>query len=230
MATTNPHHARSPARGLSPTAAAMLLTLLLVGLHPGSVQAQDPGDPASGSTNSTAARGDSAAGAAGASSSALDISKGGTIAIILVAVLVGGGGIASAILFYIAKKRQWEVRENLRRSARRVTDALTPRRSTFPVSAGLRTRPHPPPPVRAHKPPATTRHAGRDAARSGKANDDVEKGAVDAVGPVRTTVTTISADGASSTHSAAEQPQAKRAKKLAWPLWGERTTRTTDGA
>jgi hypothetical protein len=34
-------------------------------------------------------------------------------------------------LYYLAKKRSWEVRKNIRRSARKVATALTPRRSTF---------------------------------------------------------------------------------------------------
>ena len=36
------------------------------------------------------------------------------------------------MLFYIAKKRSWEVRKTIRRSAKKVVTALTPRRSTFP--------------------------------------------------------------------------------------------------
>ena len=39
--------------------------------------------------------------------------------------------VASAVLFYLAKKREWKVRESIRRSARRVVTALTPRRSEF---------------------------------------------------------------------------------------------------
>ena len=39
-----------------------------------------------------------------------------------------------AILFYVAKKREWKIRETLRRSARKVVTALTPRRSEFPKS------------------------------------------------------------------------------------------------
>jgi hypothetical protein len=35
-------------------------------------------------------------------------------------------------LFYLAKKRDWQIRESIRKSARRVATALTPRRSTFP--------------------------------------------------------------------------------------------------
>jgi hypothetical protein len=40
--------------------------------------------------------------------------------------------VASSILWYLAKKRSWEVRKKLRSSARRVATALTPRRTTFP--------------------------------------------------------------------------------------------------
>jgi len=41
-------------------------------------------------------------------------------------------GIASAILFYLAKKRDWKIRESIRRSARRVASALTPKSARFP--------------------------------------------------------------------------------------------------
>lgn len=48
--------------------------------------------------------------------------------------------VASAVLFYLAKKREWKVRENIRKSARRVVTALTPRRSEFPKSVKNGTR------------------------------------------------------------------------------------------
>lgn len=35
-------------------------------------------------------------------------------------------------LFFIAKKREWTMKETLRRSAKKVKTALTPRRSEFP--------------------------------------------------------------------------------------------------
>lgn len=41
---------------------------------------------------------------------------------------------ASATLFYIAKKNEWKVRETIRKSARKVVTALTPRRTEFPSS------------------------------------------------------------------------------------------------
>ncbi|KAK2003475.1 hypothetical protein LX36DRAFT_651069 [Colletotrichum falcatum] len=39
-----------------------------------------------------------------------------------------------AILFYVAKKREWKIRETMRKSARKVVTALTPRRAEFPRS------------------------------------------------------------------------------------------------
>lgn len=38
------------------------------------------------------------------------------------------------MLFYIAKKREWTVKETIRQSTRKVVAALTPRRSEFPRS------------------------------------------------------------------------------------------------
>ncbi|KAH7336356.1 hypothetical protein BKA65DRAFT_553012 [Rhexocercosporidium sp. MPI-PUGE-AT-0058] len=92
-----------------------------------------PGDgPSAGDAGSSPTSGDSAAGAAGADHGSIAISRGGIIAIIVMAVSVCVLGAVSAILFYLAKKRSWQVRESIRRSARRVATALTPRRSTFP--------------------------------------------------------------------------------------------------
>ncbi|ERT01921.1 hypothetical protein HMPREF1624_00216 [Sporothrix schenckii ATCC 58251] len=77
---------------------------------------------------------DNAGGASGTSSGGINLSHGAMIAIILVVVLVAVFGTASAVLFYLAKKREWKVRQSIRRSARRVVTALTPRRSEFPTS------------------------------------------------------------------------------------------------
>lgn len=75
------------------------------------------------------------AGASGGSNDSIKISKGGIIAIAVVVSCVVVFGIVSTILFYLAKKRSWEVRATLRRSAKRVATALTPRRTTFPKDA-----------------------------------------------------------------------------------------------
>ncbi|KAJ2905630.1 hypothetical protein MKZ38_004924 [Zalerion maritima] len=72
------------------------------------------------------------AGAAGDSSGANGISHGGLIAIIVVVVVVGVLGISMSVLFYLTKKHEWRLREKMRRSARKVVTALTPRRSEFP--------------------------------------------------------------------------------------------------
>ncbi|KAF2713753.1 hypothetical protein K504DRAFT_369120 [Pleomassaria siparia CBS 279.74] len=61
------------------------------------------------------------AGAAGASQDAFSLSKGGMAAIIIVVVIVAVGGAASAVLFWLAKKRQWNVRQSIRRASRRLT-------------------------------------------------------------------------------------------------------------
>jgi hypothetical protein len=88
------------------------------------------------------------AGASG-SSDGYGISTGGLIAIVVVVVVVAILGsecrrmchgdqakltrIATmGALFFIAKKREWTMKETLRRSARKVKTALTPRRAEFP--------------------------------------------------------------------------------------------------
>jgi hypothetical protein len=78
------------------------------------------------------------------------LSTGGLIAIIVVVVVVvifGGMSICSPIyssltdpivavttaaLFMIAKQREWTMKETIRRSAKKVATALTPRRTEFP--------------------------------------------------------------------------------------------------
>ncbi|KAF7505223.1 hypothetical protein GJ744_001152 [Endocarpon pusillum] len=77
------------------------------------------------------------AGASGSSQTAISLNTGDQIAIGVVVGLVALLGIGSAILFYIAKKRQWEVRASLRRSARRVTTAFKAR---TPVKANFSRR------------------------------------------------------------------------------------------
>ncbi|KAI1197838.1 hypothetical protein F5X97DRAFT_168065 [Nemania serpens] len=77
---------------------------------------------------------DDAAGAAGSSPGAAQLSHGALIAIIVVVAVVVVLGISTAILFFLAKQREWKIRESIRRSARKVVTALTPRRSEFPRS------------------------------------------------------------------------------------------------
>ncbi|CAG8975690.1 hypothetical protein HYALB_00007894 [Hymenoscyphus albidus] len=85
-----------------------------------------------GDAGSNAGAGDSAAGAAGHDAGSITLSRGAIIAIIVIASVVCIFGIAMSVLWYFAKKRSWEVRATLRKSARKVASALTPRRTTFP--------------------------------------------------------------------------------------------------
>ncbi|KAL0941790.1 uncharacterized protein CTRU02_204554 [Colletotrichum truncatum] len=77
---------------------------------------------------------DNDAGASGDSPGAVGLSPNAMIAIIVVVSIVGALGIGMAVLFYIAKKREWKIRETMRKSARKVVTALTPRRTEFPRS------------------------------------------------------------------------------------------------
>ncbi|KAI1777423.1 hypothetical protein F4818DRAFT_347830 [Hypoxylon cercidicola] len=91
------------------------------------------GDSGPGSISSDGSIDDSA-GASGSSPGVVQISHGAIVAIIVVVAVVCVLGISTAVLFYLAKKREWKVRESIRRSARKVVTALTPRRSEFPKS------------------------------------------------------------------------------------------------
>lgn len=87
-------------------------------------------DPANSGTEGDG----NAAGASGASDGSVQISRAALIAIIVIVVFIAMLGIASSVLFYVAKKREWTIKETIRRSARKVVTALTPRRSEFPKS------------------------------------------------------------------------------------------------
>ncbi|KAK3905245.1 hypothetical protein C8A05DRAFT_41780 [Staphylotrichum tortipilum] len=76
----------------------------------------------------------SIAGASGTTTGGVALSRGALIGIIIVVVVVAIFGIATSALFFVAKKREWTVRETIRRSARKVVTVLTPRRSEFPRS------------------------------------------------------------------------------------------------
>ncbi|KAI9844879.1 MAG: hypothetical protein M1838_001984 [Thelocarpon superellum] len=103
---------------------ATALILLACLCTPAPALAQNPGDAGSGSSVPNTAAGN-AAGASGDNDS-FNLPKGALIALVTTAAVVAVIGIASATLFYIAKKRQWEIRKSLRRSARRFTGSLAP--------------------------------------------------------------------------------------------------------
>lgn len=143
--STQSYASLSPAMSSSSVASYFSSLATSAPVQPGS--GPSAGDAGSSAGSST---GDSDAGASGSSSGSITISKGGIIAIIIavVCVVIFGSeypnrsraveayadirAVASSILWYLAKKRSWEVRKTIRRSARRVATALTPRRSTFP--------------------------------------------------------------------------------------------------
>ncbi|KAL7951784.1 hypothetical protein V8C42DRAFT_305216 [Trichoderma barbatum] len=81
------------------------------------------------------------AGASGDSSAnSITLSTGALVAIVIVVVVVILIGISTATLFFIAKKREWTIKETIRRSTKKVATALTPRRSEFPRSVKGSTR------------------------------------------------------------------------------------------
>ncbi|KAF2649892.1 hypothetical protein K491DRAFT_771312 [Lophiostoma macrostomum CBS 122681] len=152
---------------LAPTILYFLLPLLVVadtqggnqGYNGGDDNPQDPDD----------------AGAQGADKGSFSLSQGGLIAIIVVAVIVAVAGTASAILFWLAKKRQWNVRQSLRRASRRLTG-----RSDVSKRQNRRTgvRLNSPPPSKARAPSRTDK--------------DVEKGLPDNAQQGKTTTTITS--------------------------------------
>lgn len=137
-----------------------------------------------------AGSGDSDAGARGNDSGGIKLSQGGMIAIIVVIVVVCVFGstclcpflssislypsklshskVASSVLFYLAKKRSWEVRKKLRSSAKRVATALTPRRTTFPKDVQD--------PRKAARMTKISQYEGIGNAPFGRRDRDVEKG------------------------------------------------------
>ncbi|KAK2782933.1 hypothetical protein FQN53_009534 [Emmonsiellopsis sp. PD_33] len=91
-----------------------------------------------GSIDDPNASGD--AGAAGTSKGSVNLSTNAQIAIIVVVSVVVVLGATSAILFYLAKKKQWEVRASIRRSARRLTGSMKARSSNVPSSSKTKRR------------------------------------------------------------------------------------------
>jgi len=99
--------------------------------------------PGSASTDASNSSSDNQAGASGVDTDFIHVSQGAEVAIVVVVVLVAVIGrkslipspgqditdigiVASALLFYLAKKRQWEVRKSIRRSAKRFTGSFKP--------------------------------------------------------------------------------------------------------
>ncbi|KAH1440099.1 hypothetical protein KXW42_003592 [Aspergillus fumigatus] len=80
------------------------------------------------------------AGASGPSSDSVGVSSKGMIVLCTIVGVVVVIGLSSTALFFVAKKRQWAMRETIRRSARQVVQAiktpLTPRFPKVPEQLG----------------------------------------------------------------------------------------------
>ncbi|RDA91270.1 hypothetical protein CP533_0638 [Ophiocordyceps camponoti-saundersi (nom. inval.)] len=74
------------------------------------------------------------AGASGSNSGAMSLPTGGLVAIVVIVVAVCLIGATTTTLYFLTKKREWKLRERVRKSARRVASVLTPRRAQFPNS------------------------------------------------------------------------------------------------
>ncbi|KAL2392312.1 hypothetical protein ABEF95_002707 [Exophiala dermatitidis] len=103
----------------------------------GAASGVGPGDIGSGSGSDS--QSSTNAGAAGPDTGAVNLSRGATVAIAVVVSIVVVLGITLTVLYFLAKKRHWKVKEGLRRSARRVgsavksvTTPITPKRMHFP--------------------------------------------------------------------------------------------------
>jgi hypothetical protein len=84
----------------------------------------DTSEPPPSPNDNPAPQNPNTAGASGKTETAISLSTGDQIAIAVVVGVVVILALTSAVLFYLAKKRQWEVRASIRRSARRVTTAF----------------------------------------------------------------------------------------------------------
>ncbi|PLB55300.1 hypothetical protein P170DRAFT_37576 [Aspergillus steynii IBT 23096] len=111
------------------------------------------------------------AGAEGPSDDGVGVSSTGMIILCTIVGVVAVIGISSAALFFVAKRRQWAMRETLRRSARHVVDAVkTPLTPKFSRSQ-LRQ-----PPSQSSLNPKRT--ATDQTIKNKRGDDDLEKNAV----------------------------------------------------
>jgi len=108
---------------------------------------------------------DTESGASGSDAAAFRLSKGGLAAILIIVILVSLFGIASIVLFIVAKRRQWTMRQTLTRASRRLTGRFTRPQTPHTASAanrrsrrtGIRMGSPPRPGVKAVYPPGHKR-------------------------------------------------------------------------
>ncbi|KAG9528966.1 hypothetical protein KCU93_g3843, partial [Aureobasidium melanogenum] len=122
------------------------------------------------STSSTAAdiAADNAAGASGGDSGSFQLSKGAFAAIISVVSIGVGLGIIFLVLFIIARRRQWKVRQSIIRVSRRITGRF----SSHPNKTALRSEKEPTLPIIEPRQPMGPRPAPSSRRQQGFANID----------------------------------------------------------
>ncbi|KAI4755518.1 hypothetical protein E4T52_12420 [Aureobasidium sp. EXF-3400] len=122
------------------------------------------------STSSTAAdiAADNAAGASGGDSGSFQLSKGAFAAIISVVSIGVGLGIIFLVLFVIARRRQWKVRQSIIRASRRITGRF----SSHPNKTALRSEKEPTLPIIEPRQPMGPRPAPSSRRQQGFANID----------------------------------------------------------
>ncbi|KAL2002926.1 hypothetical protein VTN02DRAFT_5523 [Thermoascus thermophilus] len=125
------------------------------------------------------------AGAAGPSSGSINLSTRDQIIIFTIVGILVVFGVTSAILYLHAKKRQWKVRASIRRSARRVTEAIkTPLTPRFPKSPRV--------------PPVPPRDPRREMPQKKQEPPDLEKGLQDDIAPTKSHGSSSGGDSSAS--------------------------------
>ncbi|KAA8644534.1 hypothetical protein EYZ11_006885 [Aspergillus tanneri] len=111
--------------------------------------------------------GQNTAGAEGPSDGSVGVTSTGMIILCTIVGVVAVIGISSAALFVIAKRRQWEMREAIRRSARQITQAVkTPLTPRFPSSQ-----------LRQLSSESNLGDSGKQRREAGRRDNDMEKNA-----------------------------------------------------
>ncbi|KAG9558014.1 hypothetical protein KCU79_g9182, partial [Aureobasidium melanogenum] len=125
------------------------------------------GSPSISSTAADIAA-DNAAGASGGDSGSFQLSKGAFAAIISVVSIGVGLGIIFLVLFVIARRRQWKVRQSIIRASRRITGRF----SSHPNKTALRPEKGPTLPIIEPRQPMGPRPAPSSRRQQGFANID----------------------------------------------------------
>ncbi|KAH0367342.1 hypothetical protein KCU65_g4654, partial [Aureobasidium melanogenum] len=126
------------------------------------------GSQSSSSSSAAGIAADNAAGASGGDSGSFQLSKGAFAAIISVVSIGVGLGIIFLVLFVIARRRQWKVRQSIVRASRRITGRF----SSHPNKTALRSEKEPTLPIIEPRQPMGPRPAPSSRRQQGFANID----------------------------------------------------------